>query len=182
MGRVQIELPPTLMKGGFSLRPEVEGDDPFLLELYESTRAAELAMIADWTAEQKRMFVAQQFNAQRLHYRTRLANCLFSVIEHKNEPVGRLYTQETASQLRIIDIALVPALRGQGLGTAILEHLLAEADAAALPVGLFVEPYNPASRLYRRLGFLTVAELDFYTEMERPCEDHPVPETVAAVS
>ena len=178
--RVQVELPPSLAAGGFSLRPEAEADDPFLLDLYESARASELAMLAGWTSEQRRAFISQQFHAQRHHYRERLVNCRFDVIERENEPVGRLYTQETPSQLRIIDIALIPVLRGQGFGTSILRHLLAGADAAGLPVGLFVEPGNPASRLYRRLGFLTVAELDFYTEMERPCESRTVRETEPA--
>jgi ribosomal protein S18 acetylase RimI-like enzyme len=167
--KVGIELPRSLRVQGFALRPEREADDTFLIALYASTRAHEMAMLTDWTAEQKQTFIAQQFAAQRFHYRTRLADCRFDVLERDGDAVGRLYTQETTGQLRIIDVALIPALRGQGVGTAILRHVLAGADRSALPVGLFVEPYNPALQLYRRLGFEQVAESDFYIEMERPC-------------
>ena len=52
-----------------------------------------------------------------------------------------------------IDIALLPAHRGQGLGAALLRDLIDEAAAAGKTVSLHVEKSNPAMRLYGRLGF-----------------------------
>ncbi|HEX6939117.1 MAG TPA: GNAT family N-acetyltransferase, partial [Longimicrobiales bacterium] len=66
------------------------------------------------------------------------------------------------------DIALLPEHRGRGIGTALLEALIAEADAAGKPVSIHVEQYNPARRLYARLGFREVEDLGVYVFMERP--------------
>ena len=40
------------------------------------------------------------------------------------------------------------------------------ATASGRPVGIMVEKFNPAMRLYRRLGFTDVAEHGVYQEME----------------
>src|SRR5438132_13302161 len=42
-----------------TLRDETEEDESFLLELYASTRAHEIALVS-WTDEQKKTFVAMQ--------------------------------------------------------------------------------------------------------------------------
>ena len=54
-----------------------------------------------------------------------------------------------------------------GLGSALLGELLAEADRAGKPVRLHVEPFNPALRLYQRLGFTHVGDAGVYWFMER---------------
>jgi ribosomal protein S18 acetylase RimI-like enzyme len=52
-----------------------------------------------------------------------------------------------------------PACRGQGLGSALVDHLLAARPASAGPVILDVATTNPdAQRLYQRLGFVVVGE------------------------
>ena len=62
----------------------------------------------------------------------------------------------------------MPALRGGGIGTALMHALLAHADTLGLPVTLHVEPFNPALRLYTRLGFVAVEERGLYLFMRRP--------------
>jgi predicted GNAT family acetyltransferase len=164
-----VRIPPELGVQGFALRPETAKDDAFLLALYATTRQAELDQIADWPTEQKQAFVAMQFNAQRQHYRHTLTNVAFDVIERAGVPVGRLYTQEGETMLHIVDILIDPAERGAGIGTALLECLASEALAAGKVLSIFVEAYNPAKRLYERLGFVQVGEPQgFYIEMEIP--------------
>ncbi|MBO1418222.1 GNAT family N-acetyltransferase [Streptomyces sp. FH025] len=51
---------------------------------------------------------------------------------------------------------LAPDLQGRGLGTAVLRHLLAEADAAGEQVRLVVLRGSAAQRLYARHGFTVV--------------------------
>lgn len=165
-----VALSPSLVAQGVVLRPEAPEDDPFLIALYRTTRERELDMVPDWSEEQKQAFVLFQFNAQRHHYRTVLEKVAFDVIERAGEPIGRLYSQELNTQLHIVDIALVPEVRGQGLGGAILESLGFHAAKAGKPVGIFVESYNPARHLYDRLGFQPIGEQDIYLEMERPVE------------
>jgi GNAT superfamily N-acetyltransferase len=161
-----FELPAALSRDGFALRPEAEGDIPFLVELYASTREAELAAVP-WTPEQKRAFLLQQFEAQRRDYRTRLEGCVFDVIERGGEPIGRLYLHARGCALHVVDISLAPIWRGRGVGGAILEAVIASAHADGLAVGIFVEKYNPALSLYRRLGFVEIADHGVYLEMER---------------
>ena len=160
-----FSLPAALVSQGLALRRESEADIPFLMRLYASTRAAELETVP-WSAEQKQAFLASQFAAQRQHYRTYIPNCAFDVIEHDSAPVGRLYIEPRQTQLHIVDIALMPEHRGQGLGGAIMRALQAHAAAQGKGVGIMVEKFNPALRLYRRLGFGEIADHEVYLEME----------------
>lgn len=158
-------LPAALLSQGYALRPETEADIPFLMRLYASTREEELAPVP-WTAEQKQGFLAQQFQAQRHHYRTYIEGCVFEILERNGVPAGRLYLDARPAQLHIVDIALMPELRGKGLGAAILRALQTDARTRGVGVGIFVEKFNPALRLYRRLGFTDVADQGVYLEME----------------
>jgi len=159
-------LPVGLAGDGYRLRPETDADMPFLLALYGSTRANELAQLSHWPDAEKQAFVAQQFDAQRRHYRTHFPNCGFDVIERHGVPMGRLYLDRRVTQLHIIDIALLPAARGAGTGTAILTALIEMAQRADLGLGIFVEQFNPALSLYRRLGFAEIGDTGVYLEME----------------
>lgn len=158
-------LSAALLSQDFALRPESDDDIPFLMRLYASTRERELAAIP-WSAEQKQAFLASQFQAQRHHYRTHFDGCAFDVLEYSGIPVGRLYLDVRPSRLHVIDIALLPEWRGKGVGTAIFEALQALGRASGRSVGIFVEKFNPALRLYRRLGFTDIADHEVYLEME----------------
>lgn len=160
-----IGLPDEWLSRGFALRPEMDDDTAFLMRLYASTREHELALLP-WSEAQKHAFLAQQFQAQRHHYRTTMACCAFDVIEHDGAPIGRLYVEASPAQLNLVDIALLPAWRGQGLGGAILGALQAAAAASTRVVCAFVEKSNPALRLYRRLGFAEIADHGLYWEIE----------------
>jgi GNAT superfamily N-acetyltransferase len=164
-GPQAFSLPATLLARGFALRPETDADLDFLMRLYASTREEELAPLP-WTAEQKAAFLAQQFEAQRRYYRATMDGCAFDVIEHDGEPVGRLYLERRASQLHLVDIALLPPRRGQGVGAAIIEALQDAGRANGCGVCAFVEKFNPARRLYRRLGFTETADHGVYLEIE----------------
>lgn len=135
------------------------------MHLYASTREQELAPVP-WSVAQKQAFLANQFHAQRHHYRTQMTGCSFDILECRGVPVGRLYLEPRRSQLYIVDIALLPEWRGNGLGTAILEALQATAAASGKGVGIMVEKFNSALRLYRRLGFADIADHGVYLEME----------------
>ncbi len=158
-------LPAALLSRGFALRPETDADIPFLVRLYASTREEEMAPLP-WSAEQKQAFLASQFQAQRHHYRKYFGDCAFDVIEQRGTPAGRLYLQTRQTQLHIIDIALLPAWRRRGIGTAILQALQAAGRAADKGVGVMVEKFNPALRLYQRLGFADLADHGVYLELE----------------
>lgn len=144
-----------------SLRPATPDDRPFLWQVYASTRTDELAQVA-WPEEHKQAFLDQQFNAQDAHYRTYYPTAQFMVIECAGEPVGRLYLADWPGEIRIMDIALLPAFRGRGWGTALLQAVLEQARVRGLAVSIHVEKFNPAYRLYTRLGFRPVGEHGIY--------------------
>jgi ribosomal protein S18 acetylase RimI-like enzyme len=149
-----------------ALRPARPEDREHLLAVYASTRAEELAPVP-WTEEQKAAFLAMQFGAQDADYKRNYAGADFSVIEVDGQPAGRLYVERRPEEIRLIDIALLPSFRRSGIGTRLLRQLITEARERRIPLTIHVEMFNPARRLYERLGFAPVAEHGIYLLMER---------------
>lgn len=138
--------------GGIRLRPITAADEQFLCALYGSTRTEELAPVP-WSEEQKRAFLDMQFRAQTLHYQKHYGDGEFLIVENRGEPIGRLLLHRSADEIRVIDISLLPEHRGRGIGTSLLRDVLDEAAASNRSVTIHVEHFNPAKRLYERLGF-----------------------------
>ena len=148
-----------------TLRHVTEADREFLQAVYASTRAAELAQVP-WSDAQKRAFTDQQFVAQSAHYRQHYPGAQYSIIEVNGAPAGRLYVDRWAREIRIMDIALLPEHRGVGIGTKLLGELQEEACAAGKSLSIHVEKFNPALRLYERLGFRPKEDKNVYLLME----------------
>lgn len=142
-----------------------DADLPFFFSLYASTREDELAQV-DWSTEQKTAFLQMQFEAQHRYYHEQYPDAEFLVVQQDEVNIGRIYLHRRVDELRLIDIALLPQTRNQGLGGKLLMDLLDDAQACALPVRIHVETYNPAMRLYLRLGFQPVADQGVYQLME----------------
>ncbi|MEA2572784.1 MAG: hypothetical protein QOH93_82 [Chloroflexia bacterium] len=148
-----------------TLRPIEPGDMEFLYWVYASTREAELAVTV-WDDAQKETFLQMQFNAQHTYYREYYPNASFQVILCDGQPAGRLYVDRWPDQIRVMDIALLAQFRNAGVGTRLLNDLLAEGALSGKPVTIHVEMYNPAMRLYERLGFSKIGERGVYYLME----------------
>jgi GNAT superfamily N-acetyltransferase len=147
-----------------TLRPITPDDEEFLCRVYASTREEELAL-TDWDAAQKAAFLRMQFAAQHRYYQDNYRQTTFDVILADGEPIGRLYVARWAKETRIVDIALLPDYRNAGIGSGLLHELMTEAAAAGKPVSIHVEQYNPAMRLYLRLGFVPIGEHGVYLLM-----------------
>lgn len=143
----------------------VSSDREFLCRLYASTRQEELAPVP-WSEPEKEAFLRLQFDAQDRHYQEHFPAAAFQIIELDAQPIGRLYVDRRADEIRLIDIALLPEFRGAGIGTALLMELIDEAAAAGKPLRIHVERFNPALRLYQRLGFRPLEEHGVYLLME----------------
>ena len=107
-----------------------------------------------------------QFHAQDTHYRRHYPSATFDMILVNDVPAGRLYVDRWTDQLRVIDIALLPEYRGGGVGTFLFRQLFAEAALAGRRVSIHVEAFNPARRLYDRLGFVKLDSIGLYDLME----------------
>jgi ribosomal protein S18 acetylase RimI-like enzyme len=130
----------------------IDADLPFAAALYASTRAEELASLP-WPAEVKQAFLAQQHAAQHAHYRQHYRDMEAMIVERRDAAIGRLYLYEMPSEIRIVDISLIPEARRQGIGAALLRDLFAEAAPRGKSITIHVEKNNPARTLYARLGF-----------------------------
>jgi ribosomal protein S18 acetylase RimI-like enzyme len=150
---------------GITLRLQTEADLDFAEELYASTRAEELAQ-TDWPDETKRAFLHSQFAAQWNHYSQHYHDADFMIIERDGSRIGRLYVWESSDDVRIVDIAIVSEARGAGIGGALLREIMDRAASNARGVSIHVERFNPALRLYQRLGFREIDEHGAYYLMK----------------
>ena len=150
---------PFLDAPGLSLRDAEADDLPFLRRLYASSRAAELDAIP-WPQAARQTFCDSQFDLQHHHYVTHFVAADFLIVLQGNVPVGRLYLHEADLVLTIVDILLDDAVRGQGLGSALLRRLQQDVrdralDALALQVLI---TNHAARRLYERHGFVVESD------------------------
>ncbi len=152
-----------------TLRPVECWDSEFLYTVYASTREEEMALIP-WSPEQKDRFLRMQFDMQsryyHTHYPAHFASVRFDVVELNGMPAGQLYTARSETEVRLVNIALLPAGRNLGTGTRLISELLQEAGQGGLCVRLHVDRGNPAGRLYRRLGFVEIGGDDIRLLME----------------
>jgi ribosomal protein S18 acetylase RimI-like enzyme len=140
-------LPPSL-----ALRPATDADAAFAQALYASTRddlrqlPLPPAQVAQLIAMQQRVHEAGQ--------RAAWPNAEVMILEHAGAPAGRAVLDATGSDWRLVELAVLPALRGRGLGAALLAALQARARAHGASIGLAVLRTNTAAlRLYQGAGF-----------------------------
>lgn len=159
-----MELPQSTAKG-FSIRPARPGDELFLLELYTATRTFELQAVG-WGDAQIRHFCQMQFRAQTWQHNLTYNGAVDQIVELDGQPIGRLKSLETATQITLVDIALLPRHQNQGIGTKLLEQLKAHANTVMKPIVLHVLVTSPGIHLYERLGFRRITDDGSYIEME----------------
>lgn len=156
------------------LRPVGPDDYDFLVEVYGSTRAEELALVP-WTIEQQQAFVRSQFAAQQDHYAKKYPAASHDIILSDNRPAGRLYVARLDQEIRIIDITLLPAERNAGIGGYLIKQLLVEANWAGKVTRIYVEEFNPSLRLFERLGFSPSEQQGIHLLMQCNPSQHLTP-------
>jgi ribosomal protein S18 acetylase RimI-like enzyme len=148
------------------LRPANEADGRLLFAIYAATRQEELA-VTGWSDAEKTAFLTAQFAAQSEAY-SRYPGATFSVVLVDGVGAGRLYVARWPGEIRIMDIALLPEYRGQGIGGRLLEQVIAESRSAGLQLTIHVERNNRARYLYFRLGFTLAEDKGVYLLLSRP--------------
>jgi Acetyltransferases len=143
--------------GPITLRPIETDDEPFLLSVYASTRAAEMAQVP-WSEEQRAAFVQMQFTAQKQHYETNAPEAKHDVILFNGMPVGRIYVDRSEKVIHVLDITVLPEHRHQGIGLSLIKSLMEEAASSGKAVTIHVETYNPSRQIFERLGFLPLED------------------------
>ncbi|HEX7295082.1 MAG TPA: GNAT family N-acetyltransferase [Pyrinomonadaceae bacterium] len=148
-------------RGNVSLRQATPDDEPFLFEVYASTRDEELAGL-DWDDSQKLAFIRMQFLVRERSY----PRGDDRIILLNERAIGRMLVNRTNSAILLTDIAVLTQYRNTGIGTRLIQDLMKEAAESAKPVHLHVLETSPAVRLYERLGFSRLGTDAAYLEMK----------------
>lgn len=139
----------------YSMRPSLATDFPLLFSIHRAALGDYVeATWGPWDDE-----------FQRDHFRAMLVRGLVRVVEVSGEVVGLLELDDGLDRVGVVNIELTPTLHGQGLGTRILNEIIA--TAGRRPVVLQVLKVNPARRLYDRLGFVQTGEIATHYLMRR---------------
>jgi ribosomal protein S18 acetylase RimI-like enzyme len=140
-------LPPSLL-----LRPALETDAAFVQALYASTRDDLLQL--PLPPAQLAQLVAMQQHVHEAGRRTAYPHAEVMILEHAGVAAGRAVLDTLGGDWRLVELALLPDMRGRGLGAALLAALQERARACGATIGLAVLRTNaPALRLYERAGF-----------------------------
>lgn len=140
-----------------SFRPIKNEDYEFLWRLHNAALKEYVTKTWGWNEELQRYLFKQNFS---------LENGEIIVVEGKD--AGFLDVREKERERVLISIRLLPEFQNKGVGTKVIQGLLAEARAKNKPVRLQVLKINPAQRLYKRLGFEVFDETDTHFLMRTP--------------
>jgi ribosomal protein S18 acetylase RimI-like enzyme len=135
------------------------------MNLFATTRSDELAALARYPA-QAETFITMQYKAQLQIHQAIHPDAENKIIFLDDRPIGRILVERGPAEFHLVDISILPEHRKAGIGGGLLRELLLEAASVAKSVKLFVISYNPARRLYERLGFSPIADDGTYIEMK----------------
>jgi len=152
------------MKPRIEFRPIRPDDKPFLYRVFANTRPDITGL--NLGEKERADLMWMQFRAQHVDYQTRFSDADFLIVNLERVAVGRLYVHRRADEIRIIDIALLPERRGQGIGTQLMSDIMHEAQQIGKPVRIHVEQFNRALGWYERLGFVRVGDIQTHYLME----------------
>jgi len=157
----------TLKPEGLTPANPLFGADPqtFAYRLFAQDKLAQFAAIGLPQPHAERL-VQMQWRGRNLTYAAQYPGAEnWTVSLEDGAPIGCYSLQKTAQNVRIVDLAILPEWRGQGIGTHVLQQVAQQATAAGKTFSLRVEKQNPALRLYTRLGFAAVNEDETSYEM-----------------
>ena len=148
-----------------TLRDSTIEDEPFLREVYACTREQELAMVP-WNDDQKNAFLRFQFAAQHAYYHEQYPDAGYQIVLKDGDPVGRLYVARKPSEIKILDLTVLPQHRNKGIGSQLMNEILSEANIAGKRVLIWVEQSSPAQELFKRLGFAKIEDNGYQELLE----------------
>ncbi len=154
---MQITLQPE------ALTPEA---DSLAYRLFAVDKLAESAAIG-LPQPQAEELVQMQWRGRTLTYANQYPGAEdWTISLEDGTPVGRYLLQKTPQGLRMVDFAILPEWRGQGIGTHVLQQLIHSTATNGSVFSLRVEKNNRALYLYKRLGLTVVSSDEISFEME----------------
>jgi ribosomal protein S18 acetylase RimI-like enzyme len=148
--------------GRVRLRCAQPEDESFLRALYVDTHPE----FAQLPAAVAHGLVELQFRAQRAAYLSSFPAATDQVIELTGTPVGRCWTHQSHTELRLLDLAVLTGHRRQGIARKVMTSLQTRAAAADIALRLAVWQENlGARRLYDGMGFVVSDEANGFLSM-----------------
>jgi len=132
-----------------TLRPTVPDDIEFLWRLHCAAFRTYVEQTWGWDEDAQRRLLVERFDPAAQE-----------IIECEGTAIGCLSVQREQNRIFLSMIELVPSFQRRGIGSSLLCTLQAEATEQGLPLDLRVLKVNPARRLYERLGFVVVGEIE----------------------
>jgi GNAT superfamily N-acetyltransferase len=141
-------------KSRVSLRAATRGDVPFLVELRRQTMVPHQVASGVVPSEEEltRRVVSRYEFAQ--------------IVLLDDQPIGLFKVPRDGLQWEVMQVQLSPHWQGGGVGTLLIQRVVAEAESVGATLRLSVLRANPARRLYERLGFAVVEEKEHAYTMQ----------------
>lgn len=133
----------------WQLRPAEERDREFLYQVKKQSNFGYISDLWGWDEDFQRREFARDFQQIRE----------FSVITVDGADAGFLQLQSGSDFLNVAEIHLLPPFQGQGIGSAVLRDVQADAEGLPVLIGCF-RANKRAYQLYQRLGFAPLTEND----------------------
>lgn len=154
----------------FSLRLAETSDEDFLYEIFVASRERELGPLPP---EVRDTLAKQQYQFHRNGLKTEYPDAEQFVMlapagstDVETGPVGMIILADRPDALWVVDMALHPDRRNAGLGAAVLQSLMDRCRSSGKIMRGSVTPYNPARRLYARLGVKEIGQERGYISLE----------------
>src|SRR5262245_25619273 len=120
-----------------SLRPAIRGDYDFLWWLHCATMRSYVEKTWGWDE-------AWQFQ----YFHTHFDPTKIEIVESNGVAIGYISVERREDLIVLRQIEIVPSYQGRGIGTKLIQSLLAEAESRNVSVELYVLKVNPARCLY----------------------------------
>ncbi len=159
----------SLLPADIVLRPATQADGVLCEVLFIEQYQGPL-QFAGWNDSQCRAHLQPQFAMREQQFRERYPQADHDIIEVDGSGIGRLLVSRRQQVVNIIDMVLLPAWRGRGIGSHLLQQLCNEADETGKVLELHVACDNPAVHLYQRSGFKMSEDQGVYLLMRRAPE------------
>ena len=141
--------------GDFTLRPATPDDYDFLYDLNRLALGEYVAQISGWDEEWEQQNFRERFDPDRRQ-----------IIRIDDEDVGAFGFYADGDHVLLDYLAIVPEYQRRRVGSKLICSVVEEARKLGKPVRVQVLKSNPATELYKRLGFVITGETERHFVMK----------------
>jgi ribosomal protein S18 acetylase RimI-like enzyme len=143
------------------LRPAAESDRELLWVIQATSMRPAVEALWGWDEPFQRSYFDEHYGKAPLQ-----------IVQVNGRDAGMVSYERRADHVFLRSVALLPEYQGKGIGTKVIQAVMAEASALGLVVRLQVLKTNRARRLYERLGFRTYGETATHYQMSEGADEH----------